>query len=148
MFTTRDEDFRFLIDLIIHYYYLTFVWRCITSVHYLTHIDMRLQFKIKMSCSVYTTRPPASSSGICRVVRLGQTPLIWPGTEQSTRAVLLYQDCMLSVYLYLYHKIYHTVNRLRSLLSLGHLVTWSLGCLVTRSLGHLVTWSLGHLFTL
>ena len=58
-------------------------------------------------------------------------------------------------------KIYHTVNRLRSFLSLGHSVTWSLGHSVTRSLdhsvtrslshsvtrslGHLVTWSLGHL---
>ena len=41
-------------------------------------------------------------------------------------------------------KIYHTVNRLRSFLSLGHLVTWSLGHLVTRSLGHSVTRSLCH----
>ena len=34
------------------------------------------------------------------------------------------------------HEIYHTVNRLQSFLSLGHLVTWSLGHWVTRSLGH------------
>ena len=44
----------------------------------------------------------------------------------------------------LHKKIYHTVNRLRSFLSLGHSVTWSLGHSVTRSLGHSVTWSLGH----
>ena len=43
-----------------------------------------------------------------------------------------------------YGQIYHTVNRLRSFLSLGHLVTWSLGHLVTWSLGHSVTRSLGH----
>ena len=36
-------------------------------------------------------------------------------------------------------KIYHTVNRLRSFLSLGHLVTRA-----TQSLGHSVTQSLGH----
>ena len=54
-----------------------------------------------------------------------------------------------------WHQIYHTVNRLRSFLSLGHSVTRSLGHSVTRSLGHsvtrslshLVTWSLGHLIT-
>ena len=44
-------------------------------------------------------------------------------------------------------KIYHTVNRLRSFLSLGHWVTRSLGHLVTRSLGHSVTRSLSHSIT-
>ena len=39
-----------------------------------------------------------------------------------------------------YYQIHHTVNRLRSFLSLGHLVAWYLGCLVAQSsLGHLVT---------
>ena len=41
-----------------------------------------------------------------------------------------------------HYEIYHTVNRLRCFLSLGHSVTRSLGHLVTWSLGHLVTWSL------
>ena len=41
-------------------------------------------------------------------------------------------------------KIYHTVNRLRSSLSLGHSVTRSLSHSVTRSLNHLVTQSLSH----
>ena len=42
-------------------------------------------------------------------------------------------------------KIYHTVNRLRSLLSSGHLVIWSSCHLVIWSSGHLVIWSFGHL---
>ena len=45
------------------------------------------------------------------------------------------------------YEIYHTVNRLRSFLSLCHLVTRSLSHLVTRSLGHAVTRSLGHSVT-
>ena len=64
---------------------------------------------------------------------------------------------------YLLLQIYHTVNRLRSFLSHGRLVTQSLGRsvtwshghtvtrshghTVTRSLGHMVTWSLGHSVT-
>ena len=35
----------------------------------------------------------------------------------------------------IYIEIYHTVNRLRSFLSLGHSVIWSLNHLVTQSLG-------------
>ena len=45
------------------------------------------------------------------------------------------------------HKIYHTVNRLRSFLSSCHPVIWSFDHSVTRSLGHLVTQSLGHSVT-
>ena len=72
---------------------------------------------------------------------------------------------------WVFSEIYHTVNRLRSFLSLdhwslghsvtlslchfghsvtrslGHLVTESLGHSVTQSVSHLVSWSLGHLVT-
>ena len=44
-------------------------------------------------------------------------------------------------------RIYHTVNRLGSFLSHGHLVTWSLDHSVTWSLRHSVTWSLSHSVT-
>ena len=47
------------------------------------------------------------------------------------------------------HKIYHTVNCLRSFLSPNHSVcTWSLGHLVTQSLDHSVTLSLSHSVTI
>ena len=46
---------------------------------------------------------------------------------------------------YCWSQIYHTVDRLRSFLSLGQLVTRSLSHSVTC---HLVTWSLGHSVTM